>query len=70
MNCPNCGKELELRSQVAHNVNAYGKAVLAEALCCGRPVMVSDVPTIRVDAVQTNRTTDDWGYKFKNEHVS
>lgn len=62
--CPHCGKELQLRTYVSHNVASYGGHAVGTTVCCGKPVTVRRIITFDITPYHGNKRCDDWGVPF------
>lgn len=59
MVCPQCGERLKLIPRAIHNVEAYGRPLLAVTECCKKMVHVSR--QIIINVVPSDETEDSWG---------
>lgn len=67
MNCPHCGKELVLANAFQYNVMAYGKPITSRTECCHKPVYVSLIKYMSVEATTTTDEVDGWGNPYAKE---
>lgn len=64
--CPHCGEDLIVDTAPVHNVDVYGRSVVAIARCCGKGVMLIPFRRIDVQAYYGDRVEDDWGNPLKH----
>ena len=64
--CPHCGKIAHVRTPVTTNVDAYHRSVSAQALCCGKLIVVHPVMRYAVEVGEASRKEDAWGYTVKS----
>lgn len=64
MICPNCSKEFLIPFNVAKNIDSYGESCTIAAPCCGKPVLLQPVRTVRAVKSTTTETEDDWGTPY------
>lgn len=69
MQCPQCGKELEVVEQAFPHADTYSKVAVAKTLCCNRGVLITPLRRYHVEAYTGKRVTDDWGNEFKTGEV-
>lgn len=61
IDCPWCGKSLDMELKVWYNTDAYQESAIGRAKCCGELVDVVPLRRYRVTKHQGNKTVDDWG---------
>lgn len=64
MDCPHCKKPVQYPGYAYSNVYHYGSPVTVKSDCCGRPLRITRVITMRIDPSTTKETHDDWGQPY------
>lgn len=64
MNCPWCQNTLIIDQCAEYNVENYGKSALVKAKCCGNPITLSRVFSLRATQSFTSSLEDNWGNEF------
>ena len=70
MKCPNCNKELEIRSGAYRNLEAYhqgGGVVLVSSVCCNSGFLLKSKITFSITEYTGDKTEDDWGNIIVNK---
>ena len=64
MECPHCGKELDIGFIPYSHMERYGQRILAATECCGKGVVCEPFLSYRVTSYSGQKEEDDWGTPF------